>query len=89
MYRDMWLQRYESDISELIITYFTDVYMLTCVSVMANTKMKHTTISINPKRSDIIDSHAEGNMNWILTEISGTNLSSSFDFILKSALVTL
>lgn len=40
-----------------------DVYILTRVSVMANTKMKHTTISINPERVDIIDSHIEGNMN--------------------------
>ena len=89
MYTVMWLQRYESGISKLIIKCLTDVYMLTQVSVMANTKMRHTTISINPERLDIIDSHAEGNTNWILMEISGTSLSSSFDFILKSALVTL
>lgn len=83
MYTVMWLQRYESGISKLIIKYFTDVHMLTHISVMANTKMKHTTISINPKRVDIIDSHTEGNMNWILMEISGTYLSSSIWFYFK------
>ena len=77
MYTVMWLQRYESGISKLIIKHFTDVYMLTHISVVANTKMKHTTISINPERVDIIESHVEGNMNWIFMEISGINLSSS------------
>jgi hypothetical protein len=38
--------------------------MLTHVSVMANKKIKHTTISINPERVDyIIDSHIEGSIN--------------------------
>ena len=61
--------------------------MLTHVSVMANKKIKHTTISINPERVDyIIDSHIEGSINWIIIEITGTNLISSFDFILKSTL---
>jgi hypothetical protein len=31
--------------------------------LMANTKMKHTTTSINPERVDIIDSHVEGKTN--------------------------
>ena len=83
MYTVMWLQRYESCISQLIIKYFTDVYMLTHISVMANTKMKHTTISINRERVYIIDSHTEGNFHWILMKISGTNLGSSIWFYFK------
>jgi len=50
MYTVMWLQRYESGISKLIIKYFTDEYMLTHASVTAKTKMKQTTISINPEK---------------------------------------